>query len=634
MKLKSLLIPVFILFLSIGINSCDLFKNNQNKNPDGEDPDETGYVFDMDEYLTEFARREDYLVDYYVRYHSNNFSPKFGFGISAVKFKLYEETQDERYLTEALTQTRKCFENYARGTDVFGVYNAAFHYGLFSKYYTEDLEEYARECMIAATAYSDRPSTTNHALMAAVGRYLVSEYFPEADITEYYGYDDPQTSDPTGLNTIKGILKGYPITGVYEYNSDTYFACHYFPLMAIGLCSKNEALAKEAMMVIENALFTMAPVWLKGHLAAASERTYMPYAGQNYGGLSTLLLWYYFGGDEKQYPNKAELDFMEGNGIGFALYSDFMPHWIALAMANDRDETYHHKELHYYNKTRWQTAFVTYMQTYMNKKYAVFSSKTEIRSSQLTYTGAYNGYYRQVLNWAARWVRDNPSDRSTFSIQNVSNIDTSRNIKFGTTPYEQVLQHNGSVIGVFDVPEDHEYPGLLIYQPDNYVAIIDESYLGRMYVHYETVIIAYALSIPFVLMIEDNKIRTNPVTKAYFACEVIDSSDIEGETPEEQLLYVQSLLEGNFKNIKSDLTGKPWIEYVALDGTVMSLQYGGDEQNSNETINGEPVTYDLETYPVQSNPWVTQKWPENVITYTYKDHSITFDFEKKEIIEE
>ena len=398
------------------------------------------------------------------------------------------------------------------------------------------------------------------------------------------------------------------------------------------LCSDDEALSHEAYMVMENAIFTLAPIWLKGHMCVPNERTYMPYAAQNYTGQTGMLLWYYFGSTD-QYPTKEEMTFMEAYSLGYMIYSNYRPNWMAKAISEDRSEDYLHNEVHYFNKTRWGVTFVNYMKTQMYSDYAVFSTRTQTLSSTWTYTNAYNGFYRQPLTWGVRWTEENPSDVSSFSVQHVSNIDNDRHTQFGTTVYEQVMQHGNTVIGVFDIPEDHNFPGLLIYQPSTYTAVIDEAYLGRVFVHYGQIIIAYQLSIPFNMIIEDSKIHTNPVTKGWFVCEVFDTDDIDGETPEEELLYVQSLCEGSFRSVKADYTGATAIEYTNVYGDKMSMQYGGDSQDTKETVNDVVATYKLQDAIIQSNPWVTQKFGENVITYKYKGYEITFDFEKMEITE-
>ena len=123
-------------------------------------------------------------------------------------------------------------------------------------------------------------------------------------------------------------------------------------------------------------------------------------------------------------------------------------------------------------------------------------------------------------------------------------------------------------------------------------------------------------------------IHTSAVTKGYFACEVLESKDVEGDTYEEQLLYAQSLVESGFRKIKSDFTNNTYMSYTSYTGNTLSMNYDGQNGNSNETVNGNLITYNFSTYPVQSNPWVSQNLGEKIITYTYKGYSVSFDFEK------
>ena len=600
--------------------------------------------FDLEEYKeeidSEFYDRNDYLIKYFLEYRSNDYGTKTGFGSTAVKFYLYEQTKKQSYLTEALEASKKCWASFEKNrtnaegdlTDCFAILQAAMHYGLFRKYYTAEMLATAKTALTLSQAYGNQPNTPNHAFMAAVGTYLANQYFPGEVVTEYYGYDAVQTDDPTAEKTIRMLLEKYPITGVYENNSDTYFVCHFLPLLAIYLCSDDLSLGHQAYMVMENAMFTLAPIWLEGHMCAATERTYMPYAAQNYTGQTGMLLWYYFGSTD-QYPTKAEMDFMEARSLGYMIYSTYRPNWMANAISEDRSEDYLHTEVHYFEKEKWDATFINYMKTQMYEDYSIFSTRTQIETSRSTYTNVYNAFYRQPLNWGVRWTEENPSDTSTFSIQHVSNIDNDRHTQFGTTAYEQVIQYGNTVIGVFDIPNNHEYPGLLIYQPDTYTAIIDESSKGRVYVHYGQIIIAYQLSISFEMVIEDSKIHTDGITKGWFVCEVFDADDVEGSTPQMELQNVKGICDSLFDNVNYDYTNATAISYTNAKGDTMSMQYGGDSQNTKETINGNVVNYVLEDSLIQSNPWVTQNYGEKVITYQYGDYNFVFDFEKFQITE-
>ena len=346
-----------------------------------------------------------------------------------------------------------------------------------------------------------------------------------------------------------------------------------------------------------------------------------------------MLLWLYFGSDAT-YPTKADLNFAEGNSLCVELASDFIPNWICMMMARGRSEAYTHKEQHYYPLGN----SFAFMQSYMTENYSVFSGKLTWPTGN--YTNSYGdcsngmenrtGGYKHRLNWAVRYITDDPEYYGTFSIQNLHHYDDSRSTVFGSSMYEQVFQHENTVIGVFDVPADYNFPNIVLYEPANYKAILDEAYLGRLYLHYGNAIIAFQLSQPFVNTIETtdygDKVRCGAVTKGWFVCEVFDPRDIDGDTYEDQLYYVQSLCEGCFKKVEYDYTSNTQVEYTDTNGNTLSMRFGGDSQDSAEKLNDEALTYTFSTYPVQENPWVLQNWNEMVIVYRYKGYSYTLDF--------
>ncbi len=612
---------------------------------------EENFIFDELTYLSGVSKRkkdyEDFVMRKYGTLSKFNMSfssygkTKIGFGILAVFFGLYEQTNDPQYLELALQCSESCITAYEycennKSTDCFGAYELNAFYGLFKKYLPEDLLSRTEYLVKTTKAYAYPSVTPNHALLTAVGCYLANQYFPNEVETLYSGYVKATETDPTGKIALeKYILDKYPVLGVYEANSNTYFDCHFIPLLVFSYLCEDEVLAKKTSLVIENSIFTLAPIWLSGHMVVGMERTYMPYGSQTYNGQVECLLWYYFG-DRESFPYDSELEHNEATSICQALYLDFLPHWISVMMATDRSEVYTHNELHAF--MNGSASYFQFMKSYMHQDYGVFSVKYDIRGGDYIklfgdasdHPNRY-GNYRCVMNWGVRWKSEDEHYYSTFSIQHVMQVDNDRSMPFGTSAYEQVYQEDGSVIGIFNVPEGYLFPQLLIYQPDNYKAIIDESAYGRMYIHYGNVIIAYSLSIPFINDIEANcKVRTNPITKAYFVCEVIDPDDLDMEdnTYLEQLEYVQSLCEGNFRKVKYDFTtNKPSVEYTNINNNVMKLVFCGNNTSSAEYLNGVSlINNDYDTWKSQENPWTDTLYGEKNITYKYKNHSITFDF--------
>ena len=231
-----------------------------------------GYNFDMDGYLKGLESRKEYLTDFLFTRHNDHSTGKFGFGISALKMRLYFETNDQSYFDDEMLQAYKCYQNLESNQFCF----AAYHYGLFNEYYSDELKAYAKEVFVNSKAYAGSPSTTNHALTFAVGTYLANQYFPGEIKTEYYGYDNKQTDDPTAEKTLYKVLKSYPITGVYENNSDTYFVIHFLAMLALAECAEDETLRSMAQTALHNSIFTFATVWLNGHISVAQQRNYSP----------------------------------------------------------------------------------------------------------------------------------------------------------------------------------------------------------------------------------------------------------------------------------------------------------------------------------------------------------------------
>ena len=620
--IKKIVLVLMLAIVSLTLISCS-----------SPEPPEENDEFDVDVFLEQYneqlTERKNYFRQYLLDRHSKNYSAKFGFSISAAFYDWYKETGEQKYYDQFILQTQKCYEDVARAQDCFKICYAAYHYGLFSDLYSDELKALAKKMFTTTTVYGDTPSTTNHALMFAVGTYLANQYFPGELQCEYYGYDAAQNNDPYGENTIKEVIKAYPITGVYEANSTTYFPSHFFPIMAIADCSEDEELAQIARVTLHNAIMTFAPVWQNGHISVGNQRNYQPYTAENEGGVTNTLLWYYFGGRD-EFPDYNQLDSAESSFIGWALYSDFLPHWIGAAISLDREEVYEHYETHIYTKDRYETTYSDFMYTYMHQDYAVFSMKTTVSKADI-YVKRLRGFDRDM--WGVNWIAENPDEKSNFSICNWDAPVTDAHTQIGNSVYSDVLHHEGTVIGVFDIPAlydsnlpDYKPPKYItINMPTNHKAIIDESYKGEMYVHYGNLLIGFKISVPFNYENEDHT-YTQDVTKAWFVCEVMDVDDVEGDTLEDQLYYFQSLCQGSFRTIEEDFSGRTKVSYTAIDGTTLSLQCVGDNLPTNGIINGEVQKYNIQNWPSQSNPWIEAKVGDKVITYNYKGNSVIFDF--------
>ena len=83
---------------------------------------EEEFNFDAEVYNAEFEKRKSYLREYMTSSKNNTGSSKTGFGISALKIAIYEETKDETMLENALAQADKCYDDFARNQNCFSVF--------------------------------------------------------------------------------------------------------------------------------------------------------------------------------------------------------------------------------------------------------------------------------------------------------------------------------------------------------------------------------------------------------------------------------------------------------------------------------------------------------------------------------
>lgn len=323
------------------------------------------------------------------------------------------------------------------------------------------------------TYFPYRGDTENHWIMYYVSLYLVAEMFPDAGPEEWYN----GKSSVEIMADAKGyILDWMRITTSYgqgEYDSPNYIEEYTRPMALLVGWAQDPELRQMGKMMMDYVLLDYAVENLEGLYGGAHSRLYPRYLLQPSLTAGAAHGWLFF--------NQGEY-FSNGGNLMIAL-SGYTPPPILFRIATDRDKAYVHREL---KRTRWRfrhagpEAFeVDGKKTIPVYKYSYVHPDYILGSSQ---GGLLQPIQQQT--WSLVWREDNPKGKSNtmFGLQPYSSpkegtmyfgsdwdtvtdliarskVDYDSEDKLeGGSEYEQVFQHESTLVALYDIPEGARFP--------------------------------------------------------------------------------------------------------------------------------------------------------------------------------
>ena len=466
-------------------------------------------------------------------------------------------------------------------------------YVRYKKFLDDATKERYQKIYTGAVFYR-RLSTSNHKIMAAVGRYLATQIWG-ADAFHpdpfFEGREDDGAyftkSDPTGEKYVRAIIESTVRNGPGEYASRPYGAENILPLLSIAECARDPELRQRAALAYETAILQLAPCYLRGLLATFAPRSYPDVENQRPWGVA-VLPWLYFGG-------VAPDELADQWALRAATAKYRLPDY-AQSIGTDRAAPYVHRSL----MDRWA------LYHFVNTSYVLFSRSPKAQG---------RGFQGQSYPCGVMWEEPDTSKGSHLWITNPSADDNeSDNNKatgihtHGVTGYEQEVQYRDALLFVFNVPADFRNPYALGYVPGGWRAALAES--NRIFLHYGSVLVAVTSADAFEWHPQagirspaskphagDSEFRVMK-TKTALAIETALPSEFPGATPAEQLAAFRDELVAKSK-IQFQAGDKPVGRYTDRAGHTVECQFDGTDMSD-----GAPVDY--AHWPVLDNPWMRQ----------------------------
>jgi hypothetical protein len=328
-------------------------------------------------------------------------------------------------------------------------------------------------------AHFERGNTENHWLMYYTGLLLACEQFPDSDFT--WNGLSPQALAAEAKRWILGTIERTARLGHHEYDSTHYHVEHMVAYVGLYEHSQDEHLRaqcekKLSILVADMALEYFKGAWAGGHSREGYRRNTWTHSGA-----VQPLNYLYFG----------DIDFnprIHGGSFDTPiLVATYRPPALLAEIALDNSKA------HIVKKTRAPRNIYRHAEhdPYPVRKYTYMSRSFALGSTQLglpinTLAGPID-----IGSWDLGWDAPNHQGKivcnhpyrgagrfSAFLSGFPQNIGRAIGLDkpylqrpdrlFGASPYERMLQHEGSIVVLYRIPEDDEAPFVNLFLPNGY----------------------------------------------------------------------------------------------------------------------------------------------------------------------
>lgn len=457
----------------------------------------------------------------------------------------------------------------------------------------------------------------NYRLMRDGSGYLAAELWPE--------FRDADGLDAAGIRaaTSKRLFECFATMtrkNLDEYNAPIYYATDLMPVRMLAEFARDPEMKKRATLTLDWMMINMACSWNQGYYVTTAGRS--KYWGSSTSspdgpGATALAGWFHFGGLR---PVAA------GSGAFHAFWMAYPGTYrvpeIVLRVAQDRGQPFASRE-----------SVLSIGKTEV-RKYTWHSQNYSLASQWEQTPGPTAALYKETKRQMLKWVSDQPI--STFALQQENpqrpykRGETITNaFGYGENPYAQILQHEGTQIGVYDVPEKFLFHRFYAPFVKSGAIVKREESGGWIFCHGGSVLFAFRSIKP----VEWGKPREN--------CDVLwcnarrngwilETSEAKPYAGGGELKELARFASDVLKKTKIDATGidaaVPRLVYTSLTGHTLDLTFTpfGKPYRDQRKIDGKAVDY--RAFPLMGNPWVQQAVDSPLLTVQHGGARRTYDF--------
>lgn len=405
-----------------------------------------------------------------------------------------------------------------------------------------------------------------------------------------------------------------------EYNAPIYFATDLMPVRMLAEFARDAEMRKRATLVLDWMLVNLACSWNQGYYTTTAGRSkYWGSAISSPDGMGATALagWFYFGARRAV---AAESGAFHAFWMGWPGTYE-MPEIIG-RIANERAVPFASRE-----------SVLSIPKTEV-RKYTWHSQSYSLASQWELTPGPTSGLYKETKRQMMKWVSDKPV--STFAVQQENpqrpykRGETITNaFGYGENPYGQLMQHEGTQIGLYDVPDNFLFWKFYVPFTRSGAIVKRAENSGWIFCHGGSVLFAFKTIKPgaWGKPRENCDVLWSDARRNGWILETSEIGPYAGGGETAELARFASDVLKKSKTDASGLNEKPSrLRYTSITGHTLDLTFTpfGTPYKDQHRIDGMPLDY--RAYPLMGNPWVHQDVNGDVLTLKHGELILTYDF--------
>lgn len=467
---------------------------------------------------------------------------------------------------------------------------------------------------LAESFTDDFGFTDNHMLQIRTARYLFAQTWP----------DGPNFTDGSTMRAAKHEAEGWisrwidaTVTrGMYEFDSPNYHHLYLLCFASLHEYTQDPVLKKKSWMILQVLLADWATEYLHGTWVGSHSRekyNQVLHTHENTGA-ATQFGRLFFG------DAPIRLDLAENYFIALAALQNFECLPMIGRMATDRRQPYILRELKaprrgpliVYGEPTWKY-------TYVADEFAVGSSWGDLTDVEhhrwdLTWTSAEDGATCFFINpsYSSKQLNRYFSDpleviRERVLRERPYYADPHKWVE--GSPYEDVFQHDTAVIDLYDIPTDSERQHINGFFPHIIAERREQD--GWILARADGIFFAVWTSVPGQWHTEGNYDRlTIEHPKTAIVLEAVAAKDA-----------------GSFDAFCADrLAHTPTFDQASMTATYTTTRGRQLQFTHHGARLVDGVAVDLDQWPLFEGPWMNAQRNTGIITMTYGEEHMVFDF--------
>ena len=455
----------------------------------------------------------------------------------------------------------------------------------------------------------------NYRLMMDGAGFLAAEEWP--DLKDAAGLDAPAIRKATG-ERLFGYFDRITRGNFDEYGCPIYLAVDLSAVRMLAEFARSDDMRNRATLTLDAMMLDIACSWNQGLHAGTAARA--KYWGSTDTGLESMgstaaAAWVSFGA-----PRSIAA---EGTGwihsFWMATRGRYQVPELITRIASDRAKPFTHRGS--------VPSMGVFRSTYHSANYSLGSQWDTPKNPA-------DALYKESRRHLLKWVSGKPS--STFCVcmenprrpynlrENVANA-----IGYGENPFSQYLQHEGTLLGLYQVPPDYPYYKLYVPFPTrgSIVRRLENDCL--IFCHNGSMLMAFRSIKPAAWgkpWSGNDMLWCEARTNAWIL-ETSELSPFAGGGPDAELgRFAAAVLD----RTKIDATGldqqPPRFRYTTLGGRPLDLAWLPHRQPYAGQAKIDDQAVDYTSWPLHGNPWVRQKTGEPILHLQQGKDRLSYDF--------